>query len=246
MDHWVYPKILYYFPSLFSPSEYCFSICRFFCTLCWFSGGCNCSLPTNCCIQVSYLLFVFSIKTTCLHSSILNLLASLIIFLSLYWLYFFANIWFRFIDKLQQEIVGNGVKEQLQNLCNIYALSLLHKHLGDFLSTGCITPKQGALANEQLRSLYSQVSAVHWLIDNNFINISVKWYQQTSITVFLAGSPQCGSTGWRIQLHRSLPRLCSRPLWWQCIPNIVRRGVEGPVKRLCCPWWLLWTYSPCA
>ncbi|KAJ0961923.1 hypothetical protein J5N97_029751 [Dioscorea zingiberensis] len=63
----------------------------------------------------------------------------------------------KFIDRVQQEIAGHGVKEQLQNLCNIYALSLLHKHLGDFLSTGCITPKQGALANEQLRSLYSQV-----------------------------------------------------------------------------------------
>ncbi|KAM0934278.1 putative acyl-CoA oxidase, acyl-CoA dehydrogenase/oxidase and middle domain superfamily [Dioscorea sansibarensis] len=63
----------------------------------------------------------------------------------------------KFIDKLQQENEGYGVKEQLQNLCNIYALSLLHKHLGDFLSTGCVTPKQGALANEQLRSLYSQV-----------------------------------------------------------------------------------------
>ncbi|KAF2315054.1 hypothetical protein GH714_038038 [Hevea brasiliensis] len=50
-----------------------------------------------------------------------------------------------------------GVKQQLQNLCNIYALNLLHKHLGDFLSTGCITPKQSSLANDQLRSLYSQV-----------------------------------------------------------------------------------------
>lgn len=49
------------------------------------------------------------------------------------------------------------MKTQLENLCNVYALSLLHKHLGDFVSTGCITPKQGALANEQLRSLYSQV-----------------------------------------------------------------------------------------
>lgn len=63
----------------------------------------------------------------------------------------------KFIDKLQQDIQGNGVKEQLQILCNIYALSLLHKHLGDFLTTGCVTAKQGALANEQLRSLYSQV-----------------------------------------------------------------------------------------
>ncbi|XP_077235377.1 peroxisomal acyl-coenzyme A oxidase 1-like [Tasmannia lanceolata] len=63
----------------------------------------------------------------------------------------------KFIERVQQDIPGKGVKEHLQALCNIYALSLLHKHLGDFLSTGCITPKQAALANEQLRSLYSQV-----------------------------------------------------------------------------------------
>uniref|UniRef100_A0A1D1Z8Z8 Acyl-coenzyme A oxidase n=1 Tax=Anthurium amnicola TaxID=1678845 RepID=A0A1D1Z8Z8_9ARAE len=63
----------------------------------------------------------------------------------------------KFIEKLQQEIPGEGVKEQLQILCNIYALHLLHKHVGDFLSTGCITPVQAAQANEQLRSLYTQV-----------------------------------------------------------------------------------------
>ncbi|GJN01184.1 hypothetical protein PR202_ga18429 [Eleusine coracana subsp. coracana] len=63
----------------------------------------------------------------------------------------------RFIEKLQQDIPGHGVKEQLQNLCNVYALYLLHKHLGDFLVTGCITPKQGALASEQLGKLYAQV-----------------------------------------------------------------------------------------
>ncbi|XP_027335034.1 peroxisomal acyl-coenzyme A oxidase 1-like isoform X1 [Abrus precatorius] len=63
----------------------------------------------------------------------------------------------KFIEKLQQNIPGKGVKQQLELLCSIYALFLLHKHLGDFLSTGCITPKQGSLANEQLRSLYSQV-----------------------------------------------------------------------------------------
>ncbi|KAE9597445.1 hypothetical protein Lal_00029865 [Lupinus albus] len=63
----------------------------------------------------------------------------------------------KFIEKLQKDIPGKGVKQQLEHLCSIYALFLLHKHLGDFLSTGCITPKQGHLANEQLRSLYSQV-----------------------------------------------------------------------------------------
>ncbi|KAK4557799.1 hypothetical protein RGQ29_007531 [Quercus rubra] len=63
----------------------------------------------------------------------------------------------KFIEKLQQDIPGKGVKEQLEILCNIYALSLLHKHQGDFLSTGSITSKQASLANDQLRSLYSQV-----------------------------------------------------------------------------------------
>ncbi|KAJ4956491.1 hypothetical protein NE237_013274 [Protea cynaroides] len=63
----------------------------------------------------------------------------------------------KFIEKLQQDIPGKGVKEQLEVLCNIYALSLLHKHQGDFLATGCITPEQASLVNAQLRSLYSQV-----------------------------------------------------------------------------------------
>ncbi|XP_078440093.1 peroxisomal acyl-coenzyme A oxidase 1-like [Wolffia australiana] len=63
----------------------------------------------------------------------------------------------KFLEKLQQEIPGEGVKEQLQILCSIYALHLLHKHKGDFLSTDCITAEQAALANEQLRTLYSQV-----------------------------------------------------------------------------------------
>lgn len=63
----------------------------------------------------------------------------------------------KFIDKLQQDIAGKGVKEQLQVLCGIYALSLLHKHQGDFLSTGSVTPKQASLANDQLRSLYAQL-----------------------------------------------------------------------------------------
>ncbi|KAK0588195.1 hypothetical protein LWI29_035712 [Acer saccharum] len=63
----------------------------------------------------------------------------------------------KFIEKLQQDIPGNGVKQVLGVLCNVYALNILHKHLGDFLSTGCITPKQGSLVSEQLRSLYSQV-----------------------------------------------------------------------------------------
>ncbi|KAL9258972.1 Peroxisomal acyl-coenzyme A oxidase 1-like protein [Drosera capensis] len=63
----------------------------------------------------------------------------------------------KFFEKLQQDIPGEGVKQQLEVLCGIYALSLLAKHLGDFLSTGSIAPKQGSLANDLLRSLYSQV-----------------------------------------------------------------------------------------
>ena len=49
------------------------------------------------------------------------------------------------------------MKNQLKNLCYIYALHLIHKHLGDFLSTNTITPEQASLANNQLRSLYSQL-----------------------------------------------------------------------------------------
>ncbi|KAE8693892.1 putative receptor protein kinase [Hibiscus syriacus] len=63
----------------------------------------------------------------------------------------------KFIEKLQQGIPGKGVKRQLEILCNVYALSLLHKHLGEFVASGYITSEQGALANEQLRLLYSQV-----------------------------------------------------------------------------------------
>ncbi|XP_022957805.1 peroxisomal acyl-coenzyme A oxidase 1-like [Cucurbita moschata] len=63
----------------------------------------------------------------------------------------------KFIEKLKGDIPGKGVKEQLQKLCSIYALYTLHKHMGDFLSTSTITPKQASLADDQLRSLYSQV-----------------------------------------------------------------------------------------
>lgn len=63
----------------------------------------------------------------------------------------------KFIEKLKQDIPGKGVKQQLQVLCNIYALFLLHKYQGDFLATGYLTTKQAALANDQLRSLYSQL-----------------------------------------------------------------------------------------
>ncbi|XP_019156633.1 PREDICTED: peroxisomal acyl-coenzyme A oxidase 1 isoform X2 [Ipomoea nil] len=63
----------------------------------------------------------------------------------------------KFIEKLQQDIPGKGVRQQLEALCSVYALFLLHKHQGDFLATGYITPKQASLANDQLRALYTQV-----------------------------------------------------------------------------------------
>uniref|UniRef100_A0A7N0VJ34 Acyl-coenzyme A oxidase n=1 Tax=Kalanchoe fedtschenkoi TaxID=63787 RepID=A0A7N0VJ34_KALFE len=63
----------------------------------------------------------------------------------------------KFIDKLKQDIPGAGVKQQLEILCSIYALHLLHKHAGEFLSTGSLTSKQVALANDILRSLYSKL-----------------------------------------------------------------------------------------
>ncbi|XP_074304778.1 peroxisomal acyl-coenzyme A oxidase 1-like [Silene latifolia] len=63
----------------------------------------------------------------------------------------------KFIEKLRQDIPGDGVKGQLQALCGIYTLSIIKKHLGDFLTTACITPKQASLANDLLRSLFTQV-----------------------------------------------------------------------------------------
>ncbi|GFQ07027.1 peroxisomal acyl-coenzyme a oxidase 1 [Phtheirospermum japonicum] len=64
----------------------------------------------------------------------------------------------KFIEKVQQaDIDGEGVKQQLESLCGIYCLSLLHKHKGDFLATCYLTPNQAALANDQLRSLYTKV-----------------------------------------------------------------------------------------
>lgn len=63
----------------------------------------------------------------------------------------------KFIERLQQDISGDGVKEQLETLCSVYALSILGKHLGDFLSTSCIRPKQASLANDLLRSLFSKM-----------------------------------------------------------------------------------------
>lgn len=63
----------------------------------------------------------------------------------------------KFIEKLQQDIPGEGVKQQLELLCSTYYLSLIHKRQGDFLASGYLTSKQAALANEQLRALYTKV-----------------------------------------------------------------------------------------
>ncbi|KAL8539837.1 hypothetical protein ACS0TY_001438 [Phlomoides rotata] len=63
----------------------------------------------------------------------------------------------KFLEKLEQDIPGEGVKQQLEALCGIYYLSLLHKHQGDFLATSYITAKQAALANELLRNLFTKV-----------------------------------------------------------------------------------------
>ncbi|KAK9698815.1 hypothetical protein RND81_08G133000 [Saponaria officinalis] len=63
----------------------------------------------------------------------------------------------KFAEKLRKDIPGDGVKEQLEALFGVYALSIIKKHLGDFLATGYMTPKQASLANDHLRSLYSQV-----------------------------------------------------------------------------------------
>ncbi|KAL8111477.1 hypothetical protein AgCh_019263 [Apium graveolens] len=63
----------------------------------------------------------------------------------------------KFIDKLKEPIPGKGIKQILEVLCQVYALSTLHKHQGEFLATASITPKQAALAFTQLRHLYSQV-----------------------------------------------------------------------------------------
>ncbi|KAK9921834.1 hypothetical protein M0R45_030330 [Rubus argutus] len=79
--------------------------------------------------------------------------------------------WLRFyVDELAYDYVhwgmfvpaikGSATEEQQNNWRHssyIYSLNLIHKHLGDFLSTRSITPKQASLASDQLRSLYAKV-----------------------------------------------------------------------------------------
>lgn len=63
----------------------------------------------------------------------------------------------RFIEALKKDIPGHGVKQQLQILCSVYALSLIAANTGDFLSTGYLTSAQISLAKEQLRSFFHQM-----------------------------------------------------------------------------------------
>ncbi|CAM6110746.1 unnamed protein product [Calypogeia fissa] len=63
----------------------------------------------------------------------------------------------KFIDKLQTDIPGKGIKELLQVLSYVYALDLVSIHAGDFLSTGYLTSKQVAMAKKQLRALFPKV-----------------------------------------------------------------------------------------
>lgn len=62
-----------------------------------------------------------------------------------------------FVDKLKTTIPGLNVKQQLYMLCNIYGLSLICEHAGDFLATGYLTRKQASLASSLLRRIFSQV-----------------------------------------------------------------------------------------
>lgn len=63
----------------------------------------------------------------------------------------------KFFDRLQEEIPGSRVKEQLQMLYYLYAVSLMKQHVGEFLSTGYLTRAQANLVREQLHFLFSKV-----------------------------------------------------------------------------------------
>ncbi|EFJ35164.1 hypothetical protein SELMODRAFT_438464 [Selaginella moellendorffii] len=63
----------------------------------------------------------------------------------------------KFVERLQRGVPGRGVQRQLDILCEVYGLFLLVSRAGDFLSTGCLTPTQVALAKQQLQNLYTEV-----------------------------------------------------------------------------------------
>ncbi len=50
------------------------------------------------------------------------------------------------------------MKQQLEVLCNLYALSLLTTHSSDFLATGYLTGTQVFHAKDQQKALFSCVS----------------------------------------------------------------------------------------
>jgi acyl-CoA oxidase len=62
----------------------------------------------------------------------------------------------KFIEHLQTEI-PRGIKEQLEVLCNTYALSQMVESAGDFLATGYMTGKQVAFAKDQLKHLFDKI-----------------------------------------------------------------------------------------
>lgn len=156
---------------------------------------------------------------------------------SLQFIFFSCSLWIRFIEKLEQEIPGKGVKEQLQNLCYVYALSLLHKHLGDFLSTGCITPKQASLANDQLRFLYSQVRNI------NRLSISLYWNQTLSsvdiVSIFVLPVVRSVPMQLRLWTRSTTPittsALCSAATTAMSTRNSMRRHGKTRWTSLWCP-----------
>ncbi|CAM6021334.1 unnamed protein product [Sphagnum balticum] len=63
----------------------------------------------------------------------------------------------KFIEQAQKDVPGEGVKQQLEVLCNLYALSLLTTHSSDFLATGYLTGTQVLHAKDQQKALFSCV-----------------------------------------------------------------------------------------
>jgi acyl-CoA oxidase len=63
----------------------------------------------------------------------------------------------KFIEELQGEIEGRGVRDQLILLCNVYAVSQIEANLGDLLEVGYLQPKQAGWVHEALAELLTQV-----------------------------------------------------------------------------------------
>lgn len=116
------------------------------------------------------------------------------------------------------------MKEQLEILCNIYGLFLLHKHLGDFLKTGCISPKQASLANDQLRSLYSQVCPKQFSLVNGLLMPKNICLLITKFDSWILRSVLMWSPLWMPSITRttSLARFLG-DMMVMCIQNSMRR-----------------------